>query len=117
MTKFASDYAQIIGSGTIECADTALRTGSVIKVMCNDVCRAQYTVIIFGDVDSNGTTDGTDSYYLNLIASGMVSADVLTPAQKMAADPNHDGKIDADDVALLANAGLLKSIVEQTLPA
>ncbi len=117
LEKFASDYAQIVGSGTIECADTVLHTGSVIKVMYNDVCRAQYTVIIFGDIDSNGTADGTDSYYLNLIASGMVSADVLTDAQKMAADPNHDGLINADDVTLLADSGLLKAIVAQTIPA
>lgn len=117
LAKFASDYAQVIGTGTIVCDDTDLRTGSVIKVMCNDVCRAQYTVVIFGDIDSNGTVDGTDAYYVNLIASGMVSEDVLTPAQKLAADPNHDGVIDAADGALLADSGLLKAAVSQVLPA
>ena len=117
LAKFASDYAQVIGTGTIECDDANLRTGSVIKVMCEGVCRAQYTVVIFGDVDSNGSVDGTDAYYVGLLASGMIPADMLTPAQKLAADPNHDGVIDSADSALLADAGLLKAAVSQVLPA
>ena len=117
LAKFASDYAQVIGTGTIECADTDLHTGSVIKVMCNDVCRAQYTVVIFGDVDGNGTVDGTDAYYVNLVAAGMIPADALSDAQKLAADPNHDGVIDTADGALLADSGLLKAAVSQVLPA
>ncbi len=117
LAKFASDYAQVIGTGTIECDDVDLRTGSVIKVMCEGVCRAQYTVVIFGDVDSNGTVDGTDAYFVSLVASGMIPADMFTEAQKLAADANHDGVIDASDSALLADAGLLEATVSQVLPA
>lgn len=117
LDSFKNDYATVIGTGTIECDDTVLRTGSVIRVMNGGVCRAQYTVIIFGDVDSNGMADGSDSFYVDMIVNGMLSADALTAAQKLAADPNHDGVIDAADAILLADAGLLKQIVTQTLPA
>jgi len=75
--------------------------------------KAEYTVIIYGDIDCDGVADGNDSFLVNMVVSGMLSADALTAAQKLAADPNHDGKIDAADSALLADSGLLKATVSQ----
>lgn len=113
LEKFKTDYATVSGTATIECEDTVLKTGSVIKLMKDGDCVAQYTVIIYGDVDSNGVADGSDSFIVNMINSGMLTADALTAAQQLAADPNHDGKIDAADAALLEDAGLLKQVVSQ----
>ncbi len=75
-----------------------------------------YTVVIFGDVDGDSWYDGTDAYFVRLVASGMVSANLLTDAQRMACDANHDGAIDAADVALIEQAGLLLAQVDQTVP-
>ena len=108
-----SDYATVIGSATVECADTVLKTGSVIKLVKDGNVKAEYTVVIYGDIDSDGIADGNDSFLVNLIVSGMLSADALTEAQRLAADPNHDGKIDAADSALLEDAGLFKVTVSQ----
>lgn len=110
---FKSDYASVIGSATVECADTVLKTGSVIKLVKGGNVKAEYTVVIYGDIDSDGIADGNDAFLVNMIVSGMLSADALTAAQKLAADPNHDGKIDATDSALLADSGLLKATVSQ----
>lgn len=113
LDSFKADYAQVIGTGTIECADSALKTGSVIKVMNGTTCTVQYTVVIYGDLNSDGLADGEDAMIANLVAQGVISVDSLTLAQKFAADPNHDGAIDADDVALLEDSGLLKATVSQ----
>lgn len=112
-TKFKSDYATVIGSATVECADTVLKTGSVIRLVKDGTVKAEYTVVIYGDIDSDGIADGNDAFLVNMVVSGMLSADALTAAQKLAADPNHDGKIDAADSALLADSGLLKATVSQ----
>lgn len=113
LDSFKADYATVLGTGTIECADSVLKTGSVIKLMKDGVCKAQYTVVIYGDLNSDAKANGEDAFIANMIANGVLSADSLTEAQKRAADPNHDGVINADDVALLSNAGLLKETVSQ----
>ncbi len=113
LDSFKANYAQVIGTGTIECADSVLKTGSVINVMNNGVCKVQYTVVIYGDINSDGAADGEDAMIANLIAMGAISADSLAAAQKLAADPNHDGAIDSADVLLLEDSGLLKATVSQ----
>lgn len=113
LDSFRADYATVIGTGTIECTDSNLSTGSVIRVVNSGVCKVQYTVVIYGDLNSDGVANGEDAVIANLVAQGIISADSLTLAQKHAADPNHDGKIDAADVLLLEDAGLLKATVSQ----
>ena len=113
LAKFMSDYAEVIGTGTIACEDSVLGTGSVIKVMEGTTCRLEYTVIIYGDLDGNGTADANDSFLVKMINNGLLSVDRLTEYEKMAADPNHDGVIDASDAALLNDAALLKQVVSQ----
>ena len=48
-----------------------------------------------------------------MIANGMLSLDKLNEYEKMAADPNHDGVINATDATLLSDAALLKEVVNQ----
>ena len=113
LDSFKASYAAVLGTGTIECADSVLKTGSVIKLMKDGVCKAQYTVVIYGDLNSDAKANGEDAFIVNMVAKGIITADSLTEAQRRAADPNHDGVINADDVALLSNAGLLKETVSQ----
>lgn len=75
-----------------------------------------FTLVVFGDVNGDSWYNGTDAYFVKLITNSMISADSLTEAQRMAADCNHDGRIDSLDVAILEQAGLLLSSVDQTLP-
>ncbi len=113
LDSFKTDYAQVIGTGTIVCEDSVLGTGSVIKVMDGTTCRLEYTVVIYGDIDGNGTADANDSFLVGMIANGMLSLDKLNEYEKLAADPNHDGVINATDAALLNDAALLKEVVNQ----
>ncbi len=113
LDSFKTDYAQVIGTGTIQCEDSVLGTGSVIKVMDGSTCRLEYTVVIYGDLDGNGTCDANDSFLVGMINNGMLSLDRLNAYEKMAADPNHDGVVDANDATLLSDAALLKQVVNQ----
>lgn len=113
LDSFKTDYAEVIGTGTIQCEDAVLGTGSVIKVMDGTTCRLEYIVVIYGDIDGNGTTDANDSFLVSMIANGMLSLDKLNEYEKMAADPNHDGVINATDATLLSDAALLKEVVNQ----
>ncbi len=95
----------------IENASTP-RTGDKIEVVntSTGLVEKTYTVVVFGDLDRNGIYDGQDATYASMIIGGMLSP---TAAQRLAADCNHDGKLNSDDVLLLEQAGILLSSVPQ----
>ncbi len=92
-------------------------TGSTITMtdQYGDVADT-FTLIVFGDINGDGWYDGTDAYFVSLVANGLISPTALTEAQLLAADANHDDAIDAADAALLEQAGLLLSQVDQNMP-
>lgn len=101
-----SETAGKLGFGTL----------SKIDVMYENDVAATYTVIVFGDVNGDGWYDGRDAVTVNMIANGMLTREQVGEAVWMAADCNHDGKIDQADVDLLNQAGVLLSSIDQTKP-
>ncbi|MBQ9552276.1 MAG: leucine-rich repeat protein [Clostridia bacterium] len=101
----------------LETSSDVIGTGTKITVKQGDTVVNEFEAVVFGDIDGNAWYDGTDAYFVRLVANGMISESALTDAQRMAADCNHDGVIDSADVALLEQAGLLLSSVDQTLPS
>ena len=93
-----------------------LGTDSIVYLTRNDEVIDAYTVVLFGDVNGDGWYDGRDAVTVSMIANGMLSREQVGEAVWMAADCNHDGKIDQADVDLLNQAGLLLSSVDQTKP-
>ncbi|MBQ9551921.1 MAG: leucine-rich repeat protein [Clostridia bacterium] len=91
-------------------------TGSIVRVYSGDVMIASYKLVLFGDINGDGWYDGTDAYFVRLTANGMIPQTALNAAQRKACDANHDGAIDAADVAIIEQAGLLLNAVDQTLP-
>ena len=89
-------------------------TGSVLRLLKDEELLEEYTIILFGDVNGDGWYDGRDAVTVSMIANGMLSREQVGEAVWMAADCNHDGKIDQADVDLLNQAGLLLSSVDQT---
>ncbi len=109
------DYLALADEGmTLSYSADAIGTGTKVLVMQGDMIVNEFEAVVFGDVDGDSWYDGTDAYFVQLVASGMVPASALTEAQRMAADCNHDGAIDASDVALLEQAGLLLNNIDQT---
>lgn len=74
-----------------------------------------YETVLVGDVNGDGWYDGTDAYYVKLVASGLIPLSVLSEGQKLAADSNHDGAVDNNDAALLERAGLLRAQIDPDL--
>ena len=84
---------------TVKIVDDA--TGNVVKT---------YTVVVFGDVNGDGIYDGRDATMVSMIIGGMITPDA---AVKLAADCNHDGVINSDDLMILEEAGVMLSSVAQ----
>ena len=62
----------------------------------------------------DGKYDGADAYKVNLMVNGHLTKEQVGNEIWAAADCNHDGVIDASDVALLERAGLLLTKVDQS---
>ena len=62
----------------------------------------------------DGKYDGADAYKVNLMVNGHLTKEQVGNEIWAAADCNHDGVIDASDVALLERAGLLLSSIDQS---
>ena len=118
---FEQNYVSVSGGSfayEYPTAKQVMGTGTKIKVYnIEQTLVDTYTVVIFGDIDGDGWYDGTDAYFVRLVANGLIARSALTDAQLAACDANHDGTIDALDVALIEKAGLLLAQVDQALPS
>ena len=105
----------IDGTLTFTPAACGVGTGSTVTMvdLYGDAADT-FTLIIFGDVDGDGWYDGQDATIVNCIANGLLSREQVGEAKWMAADCNNDGEINASDVFLLEQAGLLLANVDQT---
>ena len=72
------------------------------------------TVVQFGDTDSDGWYDGQDALIVNCLATGLLTREQVSEAAYAAADCNHDGEVNSEDVMLLEQAGILLAQVDQT---
>ncbi len=91
-----------------------LGTGSTVQVTYYNGSTDKYALVIFGDVNGDGVYDGTDAFTVSFLANGMLTKEQVGEAVYMAADCNHDGVIDRQDVKLLEQAGLLLAQVDQS---
>ncbi|MBQ7595857.1 MAG: hypothetical protein IJU45_04235, partial [Clostridia bacterium] len=91
-----------------------ITTGSVIKYYGGGSLES-FTIVKFGDIDTDGGFDGRDSVFVTCIINGLIDESALSPAQFRAADCNSDGQIDEEDYNLLISAGLLLQTVDQNI--
>ncbi len=112
-----ADYVELVDESCTLEYDTLtdeIGTGTITNVVRDGVVVDSYTVIIFGDIDGNGWYDANDAFIVNMIASGLISADRLGEAQFRAADCNHDGVVDSADFYLLNQASLMLDDIDQS---
>ena len=88
-------------------------TGTKAELKNGDTTVAEYTLLIYGDVNGDGWYDGEDAFLTNLIVAGMLTQENIPDYLWRAADCNHDGVIDEADVDLLSGAGLKKNDIDQ----
>ena len=112
----ADGYNINIGEVPVENSRATVGTGAkfnVVKWIDGSVADT-YTAVLFGDVDGDGKYDGADAYKVNLMVNGHLTKEQVGNEIWAAADCNHDGVIDASDVALLERAGLLLTKIDQS---
>ena len=71
----------------------------------------QVYVLVYGDVNCDGSVDGEDSVFVNMISYGFLNVDDILIRE--AADVNHDGIIDLSDAWMLEDAGLFNNSILQ----
>ena len=101
-------------SYTLEKSSEKIGTKTKVIVMSEDEIVDYYTVVLFGDVNGDGVYDGMDAIIVQCIEAGMLTKEQVGEAVYMAADCNHDGVIDNNDVELLEEAGLLLASIDQS---
>lgn len=113
--------AQEFSEGFSEYSEASVRptgrfvgTGSTVDLFYGEYI-SSYKTVTFGDVNGDGWYDGQDSVTVSCLANGMLTREQVGEAQYMAADCNHDGVIDDFDVAILKEAGILLSSVDQSM--
>ena len=94
-----------------------LGTGTKAYLKNGEEVIGEYTVFLYGDVNGDGWYDGEDAVIVNCLMSNMLDVNSLGEVCYSAADCNHNGIVDANDVRLLMNAGVLLASVDQTQPA
>lgn len=92
-----------------------LGTGTTINIMSNGVVAETYSVVVFGDVDGDSLCDGTDAVTVSCLASGMITRKDVDETVWTAADCNHDGVVNNEDVDLLRNVGIMIEEILQTV--
>lgn len=112
----AQGYLSITGPGHFEYdGEGPLGTGSKVSLVrdLDSLIFQTYEIIIFGDLNGDGLTDGTDAVIVYLLASGMLGMEDVGEAAYFAADVNNDGLVDYIDAELLEDAGLFLFEVDQ----
>ena len=90
-------------------------TGTKAIMLYEDEAFAEYTVIIYGDVDGNGWYDADDAFLVKLMVNGLLTENMLPAYMWKAADCNHDGLINESDADLLIGAGVRKNDIDQSV--
>ena len=112
---FSGSYG-FSNDGDIKLTSTALGngTGSKLKIVSDEVVMNEYTIVVFGDVNGDGYTDGRDAVLLKAYASLMLDPDLTAKYIIYAGDLNFDGNIGNSDVKTVENAGLGKETINQS---
>ena len=113
-------YTIVVGEGytwKYETSNGNLGTDSKAILKDGDIVVGEYTILVYGDVNGDGWYDGMDAVLVSCLVNGILAKDDVSEAVYMAADCNHDGIIDQNDVNLLNQAGTLLATVDQSKSA
>ncbi|MBQ3150482.1 MAG: hypothetical protein IJB86_04475 [Clostridia bacterium] len=101
--SFKSDFVTVEGNGSLSFSYVAaLATGAKVSLTDNDTNEtvAEYTVIILGDCNGDGSITASDLTELKGDISGSVAIDATSP-EYFALDVNGDGLLTSSDLTML----------------
>ncbi len=98
-------------------ANGKLGTGTKATLKNGETAVGEFTILLYGDINGDAWYDGQDAVLASCVSGAMLGEESIGKVGYMAADCNHDGVVDEMDTALLNQAGLLLSSVNQTKSA
>ena len=118
-TAKPADVFEVVNSGLMEVVPNEKgnnnATGSKILVEKADgTIFKTYTVIVFGDVNGDGTVDGFDALEIDLAINGYTT---LSGEFAIAADVNADGIVNSTDYDMVCSVVNLTSVLENPMVA
>ena len=117
-TTSLDNYTDIIADGyEWTYSSDIFGTGTKAIFTNGETVLAEYTVLIYGDIDGNGWYDANDAFLSGFLAAGIILPEYLSEYTLMAADCNHDGYINWLDFDLLNSASILLDNIDQNSTA
>lgn len=90
-------------------------TGTVVHISLGGVTIESYTIIVFGDVNGDGSVDSIDAGAMVDYENYLINWDLPADSPyKQAGDLNGDGKIDSIDAGIAVDAENYLLIIDQT---
>ena len=116
-SDFESDYVSLIGDNASVKYTPGLGfgTGTLVELKdsSTDSTVKTYSLVVYGDLDGDGVSDGQDVMLAKMLADGILGKDDVSAAVFEAADCNHDSQITDEDVELIINSGVLTYTITQ----
>ncbi len=108
------DYFTFADGFSFEYTDEIIGTGTKVNLIYNDQPVFTYTALVYGDLNQDGFYDGEDSFIALLMLWEKLTIENTDSIFLEAADVNHSGSIEQEDVDILQQAGLFLQSVPQT---
>ncbi|MGN1480024.1 MAG: InlB B-repeat-containing protein, partial [Acutalibacteraceae bacterium] len=116
-SDFEADYVSLIGDNASVKYTPGLGfgTGTLVELKdsSTDSTVKTYSLVVYGDLDGDGVSDGQDVMLAKMLADGILGKDDVSAAVFEAADCNHDSQITDEDVELIINSGVLTYTITQ----
>ncbi len=116
-TAKPADVFEVVNGGVMEVVPNEKgynnATGSKILVEKADgTILKTYTLIVFGDVNGDGTVDGFDAIEIDLAVNNLTT---LSGVYAIAADVNADGVVNKTDYDMVCSVASLQSVLENPM--
>ena len=113
---FLNDYVDVIGeNGNVEIETRiGFGTGSKVNLYESDTLVKTYQLVVYGDVDGDGVADGMDVQIATMIKDGILTKAQVGEAVWEAADCDHNGTINNNDIQIIIDSGIKLQVVDQT---
>lgn len=112
ITAGSSDIEEFVASSVSD-ADVVLNkkgdivsTGDTIDLVRDGNVLETITIVIIGDTDCDGLCTGMDSVFVECVVRGLLNSSNTSEAALRAADCNHDGQLNEDDILYAQSTGL-----------
>lgn len=109
-------YLSVSGDGSLEIlSDGVIGTGTIVRLINGQTgeADAEYTVVIFGDINGDGMLTSADITAIRNINARLASYDADS-AYIFAADVTHDGDVNSSDVTTIRSTNARISVIDQT---